>query len=158
MTLHVQIRRASPGDFDALGELIHAAIREGAGQYTPAQRAAWSPAPRFGEAWAAHLGAQDVWLAETDHRPLAVMTMAAEGYIDFAFILADAQGQGLFRRLYTALESEARRLGIVRLWTDASLHAKGPFEAMGFAVVCTESVERGDEQLKRFRMEKTLDG
>jgi putative acetyltransferase len=158
MTQHVQIRRASPADFDVLGGVFHAAIREGAGQYTEAQRAAWSPAPRAGEAWAAHLGAQSVWLGETGGRPLGFLTLTDEGYVDLAYILAEAQGQGLFRRLYDALEGEARRRGIVRLWTDASLHAKGPFEAVGFTAAYAETVERAGEQLKRFRMEKTLHG
>ena len=158
MTPHVQIRRASPADFEALGEVFHAAIREGAAQYTEAERAAWSPAPRAGEARAAHLRAQSVWLAETGGRPLGFLTLTGQGYIDLAYILAEAQGQGLFRRLCDALEGEARRVGMVRLWTDASLHAKGPFEAVGFTAAYAETVERSGEQLKRFRMEKTLHG
>ena len=143
MTPHVQIRRASPADFEALGEVFHAAIREGAAQYTEAERAAWSPAPRAGEARAAHLRAQSVWLAETGGRPLGFLALTE---------------QGLFRRLCDALEGEARRVGMVRLWTDASLHAKGPFEAVGFTAAYAETVERSGEELKRFRMEKTLHG
>jgi putative acetyltransferase len=158
MKLDVQIRRASPADFAALGDVFHASVREGAGQYTEAQRAAWSPAPRAGEAWAAHLGAQAVWLAEMDARPLGFLTLTPDGYVDLAYILARAQGQGLFRRLYEALEGDARRHGIARLWTDASLHAKAPFEAVGFTAAYAETVERAGERLKRFRMEKTLHG
>jgi putative acetyltransferase len=156
MATHVQIRRATPRDFDALGEVFHAAVHEGAGQYSPGQRAAWSPAPRRGESWHAHLGAQLVWLAEADGRPLGFMSLTPEGYLDLAYILAEAQGQGLFRRLYADLEDEARASGLVHLWTDASLHAKAPFEAVGFAVCYAETVSRSGETLKRFRMEKTL--
>lgn len=47
---------------------------------------------------------------------------------------------------------------MVRLWTNASLHAKGPFEGAGFTAAYAETVERAGEQLKRFRMEKTLHG
>lgn len=158
MTRHVQIRQATPADFDALGDVFHAAVRDGAGQYTEAQRAAWSPAPRAGKAWAAHLAAQTVWLAETGDGPLGFITLTPAGYVDLAYILAEAQGQGLFRRLYGVLERQAKALGIARLWTDASLHAKGPFEAVGFAATSAETVERGGEQLARFRMEKTLHG
>ncbi len=66
MAAHVQIRRATPRDFDALGAVFHAAVREAATAYSEAQRAAWSPAPRAGETWAAHLCAQAVWLSEGD--------------------------------------------------------------------------------------------
>lgn len=157
MAAHVQIRRANPRDFDALGAVFHAAVREAATAYSEAQRAAWSPAPRAGEAWAAHLGAQAVWLAEEDGEALGFMTLTAEGYVDLAYILARAQGRGLFRKLYTMLEAEARSAGLARLWTDASLHAKAPFEAVGFQVTKFETVVRGGETFKRFRMEKTLD-
>lgn len=158
MAAHVQIRRAAPRDFGALGEVFPASVREGAGQYTEAQRAAWSPDPRSGEAWSAHLGAQSVWLAETESRPLGFLTLAAEGYIDLAYILPEVQGRGLFRRLCGALENEAFRLGIHHLRTDASLHAKGPFEASSFTATRAGMAVRSGERLKRFRMEKTLVG
>ncbi len=152
----VQIRRATPADFDTLGEVFHEAVREAAIAYSEAQRAAWSPAPRSGEAWVARLGAQQVWLAEADGRIVGFLTLTPEGYVDLAYILAGAQGQGLFRRLYGAIEAEARARGLTGLWTDASLHAKPPFETMGFTVVLPETVQVGGETFKRFRMEKTL--
>jgi len=158
MALDVQIRLANTGDFGALGKVFRACVREGAGPYTEAQRTAWSPAPRAGKARSAHPGAQSVWLAETESRPLGFLALAAEGYIDLAYILAEAQGQGLFRRPCGALENEAFRLGIHHLWTDASLHAKGPFEASSFTATRAGMAVRSGERLKRFRMEKTLVG
>ena len=155
MTRHVQIRQATPADFIALGEVFHAAVRRGAGQYTGAQRAAWSPAPGSGEARAAHLAAQTVWLGEAGG---GFITLMPAGYIDLAHNLAQAQGQGLFRQLFAEPEGEARALDMLRLWTDASLHAKGPFEAVGFTLSCACIAERGGEQQARFRMEKTLNG
>lgn len=155
MTRHVQIRQATPADFIALGEVFHAAVRRGAGQFTGAQRAAWSPAPGSGEARAAHLAAQTVWLGEAGG---GFITLMPAGYIDLAHNLAQAQGQGLFRQLFAEPEGEARALDMLRLWTDASLHAKGPFEAVGFTLSRACTAERGGEQLARFRMEKTLNG
>ena len=142
MKLDVQIRRASPADFAALGDAFRRSVREGAGQYTGAQRAAWPPAPRAGEAWAAHPGAQAVRLPETDARPLGFLTLTPDGDVDLACILAEAQGQGLFRRL----------------WTDASLHAKGPLTGVGFTAAYAEMPERASERLKRLRMEKRPHG
>jgi putative acetyltransferase len=152
----VQIRLADPGDFDALGEVFHDAVRTGAEAYSERQRAAWSPAPRQGPDWHAHLGSQTVWLAEAGGPPLGFITLAPDGHVDLAYIRSDAQRRGLFRRLYAALEHEARRRSLTRLHTEASLHAKGPFLAAGFAVTEAETVERGGEHFTRFRMEKTL--
>ena len=154
----VQIRQAKPADFDALGAVFHDAVRTAANAYSEAQRAAWSPAPRTGATWAARLCAQLVWMAEADGRALGFMSLTPEGYVDLAVIIAEAQGHGLFRELYTPLEATARVRGLGRLWTDASLHAKSPFEAMGFVVVQPETVELGGESFKRFRMEKILNG
>lgn len=155
----VQIRRASPRDFDALGAVFHLAVREGASAYTPAQREAWSPAPKAGDAWAGKLGTQAVWMAQAeDGAALGFLTLRPDGYIDLAYIHPGAQGQGLFRRLYDPLEAEALARALPRLWTDASLHAKGPFEAMGFTVTLPETVMRNGAAFKRFQMEKLLNG
>lgn len=158
MDLDVQIRRANPRDFDALGEVFHAAVRDGATAYSGAQRAAWSPAPRAGEAWANQLAAQAVWMAEAGSKALGFLTLRPDGYVDLAYIRPEAQGRGVFRRLFSALETEASRLGLPRLWTDASLHAKAPFESAGFTVIAPETVIRNGEAFKRFQMEKTLNG
>ncbi|WP_291069780.1 GNAT family N-acetyltransferase [Hyphomonas sp.] len=154
----VQIRRANPADFGALGQVLHDAVREAATAYSEAQRAAWSPAPREGADWTARLGSQRVWMAAAEGSPLGFLTLTQEGEVDLAFIRAEAQGRGLFRQLYTALEAEAALRGHNRLWTHASLHAKSPFEAMGFAVVAPETVSLGGETFQRFHMEKFLNG
>lgn len=157
MTAHVQIRRALPRDFDALGEVFHEAVREGATGYSEAQRAAWSPAPRIAADWSALLDGQIIWIGELCHRALGFITLDPGGHVDLAYIRPEAQGTGLFRRLYSELEAEARARRLTRLWTEASLHAKGPFEAMGFKVLALEDVTRGGEVFRRFRMERRLD-
>lgn len=154
----VQIRRANPADFAALGEVFHDAVRHGADLYSPAQRAAWSPAPRAGRDWDETLSGQNVWMAEENGLALGFLTLRPDGYIDLAYIRAAAQGRGLFGRLYREAEDGARQLGLTRLWTDASLHAKPPFESVGFAVTLPETVMRNGEAFKRFQMEKRLNG
>jgi putative acetyltransferase len=80
--------------------------------------------------------------------------LAAQGYIDFAFIRPEAQGSGLFRRLFAMIEELALAQNEPRLWTHASLMAEGAFAAVGFAVVEREVVEIDDEGLERAKMEK----
>lgn len=138
MKLDVQIRRAGPADFAARGDAFHTSVREGARKCTEAQRAAR--------------------LAETPARPPGFMTPVPDDYVVLACILAEAQGQGLVRRLCEALEREAGRRANVRLWTDASRHAKGPLRAVGFTAAYAETVEPAGERLKRLRREKTLHG
>ena len=70
------LRRATEADFDALGEVMFAAVREGESPYTEAQRQAWVPEPRRGAAWRTRLLSQEIIVAETDGRLLGLMSLA----------------------------------------------------------------------------------
>ncbi len=157
MASKINIRQAEPRDFPALGKVFFAAVREGAALYSPAERAAWAKQLPTGEAWANRLAAQHVMLAETETgEPVGFASMDANGYADFAYILRDYQGQGLFRKLYEPLEGAATQRGIDKFSTHASLHARPAFEAVGYTVTTPEIVELGDERIERFHMHKRL--
>jgi len=102
------------------------------------------------------LDRQEIVLAETRERVLGFMSLARGGYIDFAYIRPNAQGSGVFRRLYTRIEEQARQAGEERLWVHASLMAEPAFSAMGFEVQAREQVAIEDETFERFRMDKLL--
>lgn len=155
MAAHVQIRRATPRDFDALGEVFHDAVSH-AFLYTEAQRMAWSPAPRSGGQWGERLSSQMVWLAESEGKSLGFMTLTQHGGIDLTFIRGEAQGRGIFTALFIEILEMARQLEMPKLWTDASLHAMAPFTKVGFRIAYSETVELSGEKLPRSRMEKTL--
>ena len=75
------LRWASDADFDGLGEVMFAAVREGESPYTEAQRQAWVPEPRRGSEWRTRLLSQDIIVAEADGRLLGFMSLAERGYI-----------------------------------------------------------------------------
>ena len=158
MCAKINIRKGSPPDWDGLAEVFHLAVREGAGLYTPEQCAAWSPASRAGPDWCVRMRKQSVMLAETGGGALVgFMTTELNGYLDCAYILGSFQGQGIFRRLYAPLEAEQRAAGITRMSVHASLHARPAFAAMGYHIVCPETVDMGGGVwLPRFAMEKML--
>lgn len=145
---------ATPTDIDALGDIVFDAVRNGPSKYTQRQRAAWVPERRHGEGWADRLKGQDIAIARDDGRAVGFMTLAPDGYIDFAFIRPEAQGTGLFRRLFIMIEDKARSQKEPRLWTHASLMAQPAFAAVGFEVIEHEVVRIGDENLGRATMEK----
>lgn len=147
---------ATPTDTDALADVMLDAVRNGPSLYTEAQRAAWVPVRRGGPEWAARLKGQVIAIARDESRAVGFMSLAPEGYIDFAFIRPDAQGTGLFRRLFDMIEDKARSQNEPRLWTHASLMAQPAFAAVGFSVVEHEVVDIGAESLKRARMEKAI--
>ena len=156
MPIRYSFTWAIPADFDDLADIVFDAVRNGPSKYTEAQRAAWVPERRHGEDWAARLEGQVIAIARDGNRAVGFMSLAPEGYIDFAFIRPDAQGTGLFRRLFAMIEDKARSQNEPRLWTHASLMAEPAFAAMGFTVIERQVVPIGNEHFKRAMMEKPL--
>jgi putative acetyltransferase len=150
-------RWARPSDCDALADVMFDAVRHGPSGYSDAQRAAWVPAPRSGPDWAERLSAQDIIIAERDGRAVGFMSLAGEGYVDFAYIRPGAQHTGLFRQMFAFIEDRARAKNEPLLWVHASLAARPAFAALGFTVRHSETVRIGSEDLQRFEMEKQLD-
>ncbi|MBX7541943.1 GNAT family N-acetyltransferase [Qipengyuania sphaerica] len=147
---------ASQGDHETLADVMYDAVRNGPSRYNDAQRAAWVPERRSGEAWDERLARQDIVMAVKDQAVLGFMSLDKAGYIDFAYIRPGAQGSGLFRKMFEAIEGKARDKGEPRLWVHASLMAQPAFEKMGFTVVEHEVVHIGEQAFERAEMEKPL--
>ena len=151
------IRQAIAEDYDILADVMFDAVRNGPDVYTEEQRHAWVPLRRTGAAWIERLDSQTIFVAADTDQVFGFMSLAANGYIDLAFIRPSAQGTGLFRRLYHTVEDLAKQTGQFRLWVHASIQAQPAFAAVGFSVTQREAVTIGEESLKRFQMEKYLD-
>ena len=106
------------------------AVRNGESPYGEQQRRAWLPAPRTGREWEDRLASQDIVIAETDGQAVGFMSLAAEGYIDFAYIRPQAQHSGLFRQMFQRIEERALARGDRLLWVHASLMAQPAFAAV----------------------------
>ncbi len=150
--MHIRYRWASPADYSELGEVMFRAVRYGPSLYSDAQRAAWVAEPRQGEEWNARLAKQDIALAQWDENITGFMSLEAEGYIDFVYILAEHQGTGLFRKLFGMIHAHARTQGATQLWTHASLMARPAFAAMGFAIAEKENIALNGQNFERFKM------
>jgi putative acetyltransferase len=150
----IQIRTATEPDYDGLGQIMYAAVHEGADFYTREQRQAWMPKIPQGAEWHARLNGQYVVLAHDGDQLLGFMSLDGSE-VDLAFILPTARGRGVFRTLYEAVERHAQP-NHAELTVYASLHAQAPFAAMGFETIHHEEVLRSGEVLKRAYMKKKL--
>ena len=146
----------TPTDHAELADVMFDAVRNGPSKYTQAQRAAWVPERRRGVEWELRLAAKDIAVGRDADRIIGFMSIEGGGYIDFAFIRPDAQGSGLFRRLFELVEARARAANEARLWVHASLMAQPAFAAVGFSVVEHQIVQIGDQTFQRAMMEKPL--
>ena len=156
MTTQFAIRRAVVDDYDAIADVMFDAVRHGRSNYSQEQRQAWVPHRRSGSAWIERLNSQSIFAAEFSGQIEGFMSLADKGYIDFAYIRPSAQGTGMFRRLYQAIEHLAIQSGEPRLWVHASLMAQPAFTAVGFRITRKETVEIDGHLLQRFEMEKQL--
>ena len=147
---------ATPTDAAELADVMFDAVRNGPSKYTDAQRAAWVPERRRGVEWESRLAAKDIAVGRDGGRIIGFMSIEGGGYIDFAFIRPEAQGSGLFRRLFELVEAHARAANEARLWVHASLMAQPAFAAVGFSVVEHQNVQIGDQIFQRAMMEKPL--
>jgi putative acetyltransferase len=147
---------ATPTDHAELADVMFDAVRNGPSKYTQAQRAAWVPERRRGVEWEARLAAKDIIIGRDGVRIAGFMSIEGGGYIDFAFIRPEAQGSGLFRRVFELVQERARANAEPRLWVHASLMAQPAFAAVGFSVVEHQIVQIGDHDFKRAMMEKPL--
>jgi putative acetyltransferase len=147
---------ATPTDAAELADVMFHAVRNGPSKYTDAQRAAWVPERRSGAEWETRLAAKDIIIGRDATRILGFMSIEDGGYIDFAFIRPEAQGSGLFRRLFELVQERARAAHEARLWVHASLMAQPAFAAVGFSVVEHQIVQIGDLDFQRAMMEKPL--
>ncbi len=132
MTTQAAIRRAIADDYEAIADVMFDAVRHGRSTYSEEQRRAWVPQLRSGPDWIARLNSQLIFVAELTGNIIGFMSLADNGYIDFAFIRPSSQGTGLFRRLYQAIEELAIESGEPRLWVHASLMAQPAFTSVGF--------------------------
>ena len=154
----IELIWANDKDHDVLADTMYDAVRHGRSRYTEKQREAWVPERRSGASWDQRLARQDIVMARVADGPtLGFMSLDAGGYIDFAYIRPHAQGRGLFRTMYEAIEAKARARGERRLWVHASLMAQPAFAKMGFSVTEEQVVYIGDQSFERAEMEKPLD-
>ncbi len=154
----ILIRRLRDGEADALGQLFHRAVREGAvGAYDEPQRAAWSPTPPSGPDWHARLTAATTVVATAHRVPVGFMTLDGEtGQIDLAYVAPEHKGSGVAAMLLGVLERCARRRGLSRLTTDASEIARAFFLKHGWQDGPRQEVHRAGVTLHNYRMEKAL--
>ena len=150
------VTQGNSEDAAIFAQIFFDAVRRGPKPYTQAQREAWVRQVPETKAFAMRLNTQYIAKAGVPERPQGFMTLRRDGYIDFAHILHEARGMGVFRALYGAIEQKARERALDRLSTHASLMAQPAFQAVGFAVMHHEEVERNGQLLARALMEKRL--
>lgn len=156
-TQTVRLRAYKPDDAPALLALFRDTIRRVNSQdYTPPQIAAWASDDIDTLVWFGRFAGRFVPVAEEAGRPIGFAELEPSGHIDRVYVSADHQRRGIGRQLLSALVSEARRVGLARLYTEASITSRPFFEALGFTVLNPQVVECRGAEFVNYRMERML--
>ncbi|MNP37954.1 putative N-acetyltransferase YafP [compost metagenome] len=108
------------------------------------------------KAWNGSLSSNFTLVAEQDEFIVGFTDMTPQGHIERLFVHKNFQGQGVASALVVALETEARKLHLTEMSTEASITAKPFFKHMGLKVKESQNVERKGVLLTNFKMWKDL--
>jgi putative acetyltransferase len=153
----VTLRPYRPGDAPALLALFRDTIRRvNSRDYSQAQVSAWASDDIDTGSWFGRFAGRFIPVAEGAGRPVGFAELEPNGHIDRVYVSADHQRRGVGRQLLAAVVAEALRVGLARLFTEASSTARPFFEAEGFAVLAPQVVTCRGVEFVNYRMEREL--
>jgi putative acetyltransferase len=153
----VSLRSYRPDDGPALLALCRDTIRRvNARDYDPRQIRAWASDEIDTAAWAARFHGRFVVVAEGARGPVGFAELESTGHVDRVYVSADHQGEGIGRAMIAAVVAEARRLGLGRLFVEASITARPFFEGQDFTLLASQVVTLRGVEFVNYRMERVL--
>jgi GNAT superfamily N-acetyltransferase len=157
--MHVEVRDAAPGDASDVADLFYNTIlNANVGDYSVSQVEAWAgPAPEP-EVWEKRIAgegsARKMFVATKEDTIVGFAEFEDDGHVDTLYVHHEYQRCGIASALLHRIEAEARRLGLHRLYTEASITAEPFFRARGFSMVRPQEVEVRGRTFRNFVMDK----
>jgi len=157
--VYVEVRDATSGDASAVADLFYnTVLNVNLGDYSVAQVEAWAgPAP-VPEMWERRItedgSARKMFVATREDVVVGFAELKEDGHVDTLYVHHEYQRFGIASALLDRIEAEARRLGLRRLYTEASITAEPFFRGRGFSMVRSQVVEVRGHTFRNFVMEK----
>jgi len=153
------IRYYEAGDAPEIVRLFFETVRSvNRADYSDERLEAWAASVPDPEEWHARMAGRRTLVAEEGGEVVGFAELEYDGRLDMFYVRKDAVGRGVGRRLYEAVEREARGQGLGWIFTEASITARPFFEQQGFRVVREQMVSRRGVSMTNFVMEKELPG
>ncbi|MGL5063329.1 MAG: GNAT family N-acetyltransferase [Microcoleus sp.] len=153
----MRVRTYEIGDTQEIVQLFYDTVHEvNIRDYTKAQVDAWAPADIDVESWTKSLSNKFTFVAEEGGKIAGFGELEANGHVDRFYCHKDFQGKGVGTQILVSIESQAKSLGIQKLFVEASITAKPFFEHKGFRVLKQQEVERRGQKFINFVMEKFI--
>ena len=152
------LRPYRPADAAALTELYIRSVRHyGPRAYTSEQVDAWAATADIARTAARCRDGRVVVVAlDEAGTVLGFVDLEADGHLDMLYVAPEAEGLRLGTLLYTAIETQARNLGLHRVFVDASELARPLFERQDFTLLGRNDLVLAGVDIHNYRMEKRL--
>jgi GNAT superfamily N-acetyltransferase len=154
-----EVRDATVDDAPAVAELFYYTILNvNVGDYSVTQVEAWAgPAPDP-EMWERRIAqdrsARRTFVAAAEGTVVGFADLEKNGHVDMLYVHHEYQGCGIASALLDRIEAEARRFGLRRLYTEASITAEPFFLTRGFNLVRPQLVEVRGQTFRNYVLEK----
>jgi putative acetyltransferase len=153
----IRIRDFDPTDLDRTLALFHQTVHTvNRRDYTPEQLAAWAPDVPDRGAWLARLSAGWTRMACERDQIIGFGQLLSDGRIEYFYVDAHRQRQGIGSLLLERLVELAREQGIAQLSTAASITAQPFFARHGFVIVRRQTVSCRGAEFENFVMRRAL--
>ncbi|MES9818588.1 MAG: GNAT family N-acetyltransferase [Candidatus Thiodiazotropha sp.] len=153
----MKVRRYTKGEEQVLWALLYDTVHKvNSKDFTQAQIEAWAPSQWDLSQWRKRLIKTNPFVAEDNNQLVGFAELESNGHIDCFYCAHNWQGKGVGSALLKAIEHEATKLGISRLFAEASITAKGFFEKKGFSVEGEQTVSQRGEQFTNYAVAKRI--
>ena len=137
---------------------LDAIVQTGAKAYSAEQVRVWSsghddPARFVARADAGH---HIFVMADESDLPVAYALLEPDGHLDMLYCSPAHSGHGLAAKLLAHAEAEARKLGVTRLYTEASELARAAFERAGYTLQGRRDFDLRGVAIHNYAMDKEL--
>lgn len=134
-----EIRRFVPGEEETLSRLLRRTLLEVNANYCPAGEIDWLY-NRYTPQGVAEIAAQGHMYVVLEDGVIVgtgttITTGESECEIIAAFLLPEAIGRGLGRKLFDVLENDSLAAGAKRIWLTSSVNALDFYEKIGYTYV-----------------------
>lgn len=129
------IRKATIADNQAITQLFYETITSiNVKDYDAQQIETWASSAENKFFWKQQIEKQYFIIAENDEYLLGFTSLTVDGYLDLMYVHKNHQKQGIASALLENILTEANRLNLIKIWTDASITARPFFLNKGFVI------------------------
>jgi putative acetyltransferase len=153
----MHLRRYRKSDISQIARLYYNTIHQiNSKDYSPSQIQAWAPRVYPTRFWAARFRYYTVYVVEEQGQIVGYTEFEKTGHIDCFYVHYAWQGKGVGGLMLAAIEEQARRLRLSRLFADVSLTAMPFFKHHGFAIKRKQKKIYRGQRFSQYAMVKRL--